>query len=304
MTKACQIGEDALVERLVALMPMAACPRSRPGDDCALIERDEREPWLVKTDSLVEGVHYFAGESGLRVGWKAVARVVSDFAASGGSPFGFLVSIALSAETPVEWLEDVYRGMARCMAEFGGFLAGGETVSLPKGAPMVLTVMGMGYVKHGAAVFRHGGQAGDFLYVTGSLGGSIQGKHLDFRPRVGESSWLVENGYPTAMMDLSDGLAKDLPRLSAASDCGYCIDPDSIPCTEGCSFEQALTDGEDYELLFAVRPCDADSLESGWKREFPDLLLSRIGALVAKDKGESLRGGWDHFDSGHPSGMG
>jgi len=124
------------------------------------------------------------------------------------------------------------------------------------------------------------------------LGGSINGKHLDFHPRLREATWLTKNFSLTAMMDLSDGLAKDLPRLAKASGCGFTIEKESVPCSEDVSLQEALGDGEDYELLFT---CEQGSkLLEKWTECFPGLRLTRIGELTA-DQEDSLVGGWDHF---------
>jgi thiamine-monophosphate kinase len=141
-------------------------------------------------------------------------------------------------------------------------------------------------------VLRSGGRPGDGLWVTGRLGGSLAGKHLSFSPRVEEGGWIAESLRPTAMMDLSDGLAKDLPRLAKASGCGFILDHAAIPCTEGCMVGQAIADGEDFELLFSL-PLGVSTDQ--WKGRFPDLELTRIGQLVAEGEGEDLSGGWDHF---------
>src|SRR5690606_11628184 len=118
---------------------------------------------------------------------------------------------------------------------------------------------------------------------TGSLGGSLQGKHLDFTPRVREADWLVSHFKPTAMMDLSDGLAKDLPRLVLASGCGFRIDIDALPLTPGCSAAEAMGDGEDFELLFALGGKNAEALLEAWP--FAELPLTRIGQLVESGEG-------------------
>ena len=170
---------------------------------------------------------------------------------------------------------------------------GGETTSLPTGAPAMISIAGRGTVAKGHLVTRAGGTPGDALFVTGFLGGSIRGKHLDFYPRLVESAWLVENFNLSAMMDLSDGLAKDLPRLARASGCGFRLMEALIPCSEGCSLREALGDGEDYELLFSCR--ESGGLLEQWAEQFPELPLTRIGALAGEGTG-SLMGGWDHFD--------
>jgi thiamine-monophosphate kinase len=130
------------------------------------------------------------------------------------------------------------------------------------------------------------------LYVTGRLGGSLEGRHLDFIPRVVEARWLTGNFRIHAMMDLSDGLAADLPRLAKASGCGYEISEEKVPRNRGCTVAQALGDGEDFELLFAVRPADAARLEAKWRAKFPRLPLTRIGALTRlRNADNPVRGG-------------
>jgi tRNA threonylcarbamoyl adenosine modification protein YjeE len=129
-------------------------------------------------------------------------------------------------------------------------------------------------------VLRSGGQPGDLLFATGTLGGSLAGHHLDFVPRLAEARWLVSHARPTAMMDLSDGIAADLPRLAAASKCSYALDEAAVPKTRGCSLEQALNDGEDYELLFAMPPRLAKRLAGQWRERFPKVPLSHIGQLL------------------------
>lgn len=289
------IGEDALIERLTGLVPLDPSPLAGPGDDCAVIDAGNDKLQLLKTDALVGGVHFLTSAPPRRVGWKAAARVVSDFAAMGGTPERFLITLALPPETAVDWVEDLYRGIADCLSRFGAVLAGGETCGVPADSAPVISVAATGSVERGHLVLRSTGKPGDVLLATGRLGGSIHGKHLDFIPRTEESAWLVSNHKPTAMMDLSDGLAKDLPRLAAASGCGFRIDRDSIPVTPGCSVDQALGDGEDFELLFAMAPDTVNGLLENWEARFPDLLLTAIGSLVPPGEGMSLAGGWEHF---------
>ncbi len=131
------IGEDSLIDSLVALVPQDPNPAAGPGDDCAVIDRDPHSPnlLLLKTDALVEHIHFLPDTPPRAVGWKAAARVVSDFAAMGGRPEYFLVTLALSPETAVAWAEDLYRGIGDCLGKFGGVLAGGETSSARRVPP-------------------------------------------------------------------------------------------------------------------------------------------------------------------------
>lgn len=291
MKRLSDIGEDELIRRLVALVP-AGESMEGPGDDCAVVDKGGRLLELLKTDALVEGVHFLREAAAREVGWKAVARVISDFAAMGGVAERFLVTVALPGSMEVAWVEDFYRGMGECMKSHGGILVGGETCGVPEGSAAVISVAATGSVERGKVVLRSGGKPGDEIWVTGRLGGSLAGKHLSFTPRVKEARWLIEHFKPTAMMDLSDGLAKDLGRLALASGCGFKIETEKIPATEGCPVSAALGDGEDFELLFSA-PKGMDSV--GWRQCFPNLELTQIGVLVEGGAGENLVGGWDHF---------
>lgn len=294
-----EIGEDALIERLVGLVPRDSSAMAGPGDDCAVIDDhpDSRLLLLLKTDALVAQVHFLETAPAFFVGWKAAARVVSDFAAMGGYPEHFLVTLALPSITRVTWVEELYRGIGACLEAFGGTLAGGETSSVPEQSAAVISIAATGRVEREKLVLRSTGTPGDLLFVTGRLGGSIRGKHLEFTPRLREATWLVSHHKPTAMMDLSDGLAKDLPRMASASNCGFRIEETALPLTDGCSAAQALSDGEDFEILFSVRPERASQMLSDWSEAFPDIPLSAIGKLVETSQGQSLTGGWEHFHS-------
>lgn len=286
------LGEDALIARLLRGFSGGKDLIVGPGDDCAVVDPGRGPLRLLKTDAIVEGVHFLPDTPPQKVGWKAVARVLSDFAAMGGKPEHLLVTVAVNAERPLAWMDGLYRGIRKCLEKHGGVLAGGETSRLPDGA--LISVAGEGSVERKKLVLRSGGRPGDLVLVTGQLGGSIAGKHLDFTPRLLEAAWLTEHLRPSAMMDLSDGLAKDLPRLAAASECGFLLDG-AIPATPGCTREQALGDGEDYELLLTVSPARWEKVATAWKQAFPKLPLTPIGKLTNAGRSPALEGGWDHF---------
>ena len=291
------IGEDALIERLVRLLPRDPNPSAGPGDDCAVIDPGPgfETLQLLKTDALVEHIHFLPSAPARAVGWKAIARVASDFAAMGGVPERFLITLALPPQTPVVWVENLYRGMGDCLRHCGAVLAGGETSRVPPDSAAVIAIAATGSVRRDHLTLRSTASPGDALLVTGTLGGSGRGKHLTFQPRLKETAWLVSNFKPSAMMDLSDGLAKDLPRLAAASGCGFLLEREQLPLTPGCSEAQALGDGEDFEMLFALATDQLPELMAAWPIVFPELPLTRIGMLVGPEDGETLHGGWDHF---------
>ena len=138
-------------------------------------------------------------------------------------------------------------------------------------------------------LLRSRAQSGDFICVTGKLGGSLKSKrHLTFEPRLAEGRWLATQPAVHAMMDLSDGLGSDLPRLAKASQCSFALDRESIPRHKGCSLEEAISDGEDYELLLTVAPKQWSSLQCNWKKQFPKLQLTCIGTMLAA-KADSIK---------------
>jgi thiamine-monophosphate kinase len=287
-----EIGEDAVVESVTRELRFDERVEIGPGDDCALVWFGQKLQ-LLKTDCVVEGIHFFPDTPAKAVGWKALCRAISDIAAMGGDPLDAVITVAISPDRELSWLTDLYAGLNQAAARYGVNLVGGETSRSP--GPVFVSVAITGKVEKERLVTRAGGISGDRLYVTGRLGGSLRGKHLSFEPRVAESRWLTQNFKLHAMIDLSDGLGSDLPRLAKASGSGFEIDFSALPKNEGCSEEQALTDGEDYELLFAVSNQDGPKLESAWKEVFSELSLTCIGRLT-EGKGPLLnRPGYDHF---------
>ncbi len=296
MNQVCHTSEDDLIKKLTSDLVTMPEVLTGVGDDCAVIEKDERHHTLLKTDTIVEFIHFTPQEDPERVGWKAAARVVSDFAAMGGEPEALMVTIILPPDTPTEWVVKLYNGIKAVARKFQCSIVGGETSSTLLGSPKVISISGTGTVEPHNLILRNGGNATDLIYVTGTLGGSIRGKHLDFTPRVIEGKWLAKHFKPTAMMDISDGVAKDLPRLAELSKCGFEIYGSKLPLHHNCTPDEALTDGEDYELLFTIPEDSKDELETRWEKQFKDLKLTNIGKLTEK-QGNTLSGGWDHFQS-------
>lgn len=300
------LSEENLLAELLDGNSMANDVVLGPGDDCAAV----RVPGsggllLLKTDCVVEGVHFSSALSGARVGRKAICRALSDIAAMGGTPSHALVTIFSPPDVPLAYWKSVYRGLLVTARKHNVSVVGGEISSAPMRAISV-SLTGRVQTKH--MILRSGGRAGDLLYVTGRLGGSIRRKHWAFEPRLAEGRWLAEHGFASAMMDLSDGLAKDLPRLAAASGTGFQITPDAIPRNRGSSFEAAVSDGEDYELLFSTRKSKVAKLEAAWHHAFPKVPLTVIGSLCSEGNiFQFPRSGFDHFDqdmpkSGSPAG--
>lgn len=291
-------NEDALVAKLRQLLPPVGPEVIEGiGDDCAAV-RGVRAGFieLLKTDCVVEGRHFSPQDAAAEVGWKAVCRAVSDIAASGGVPCHALVTCVLRRSCEGRWVEGLYRGIARAARRYSFTVVGGELAATD--GPNVINVAMTGEVRRREHVTRRGGRPGDVLLVTGALGGSFaSGRHLRFAPRLAEARWLVGRHRPHAMMDLSDGLAADVPRLAAASGCGYEIDAASVPRTRAATVEQALMEGEDFELLLAVAPRVVAKLKAAWEIKFPRLRLTVIGRLATSGVacGLGSQRGFDHF---------
>ena len=295
--KLARYSEDRLVAEITRGLPLGENVRVGAGDDCAVIGAPRAARWiLLKADAVVEGVHFLREDDPRRVGWKALCRAISDIAAMGGLPENALITIVISRDEDVARVKALYAGLRRAARKFGVSIVGGETSRSP--GPLFINVALTGTVERTRCILRSGAKPGDAIFVTGRLGGSRAGKHLDFTPRLSEARWLVENFHPTAMMDLSDGLAADLPRLARASRCGFILDEAKIPITRGCTARQALTDGEDFELLFTLSPRDAIRVKERWKQAFRSLPLTQIGRvsqLSTINSPLSDSHGHDHF---------
>lgn len=285
------IGENKLVQRLLTDAPSNQSLMIGPGDDCAVVSRNDEWDTLLKTDVVVENLHFTPDTAPERIGRKALARAVSDIAAMGGIPEHALITILCHHSRSVELLEGIYRGIGTLARQFNISVAGGETSGLAHDG-LIINVALTGRVERGCAILRSGGAPGDLLFVSGVLGGSFPtGWHLDFEPRVELARGLLKAGIrPSAMMDLSDGLGTDLPRLAAASGCGFEINESALPCRTGFSTKDAVSHGEDYELLLALSPDAALRLA---KSPFANDLRN-IGVLTSKPA-SNLASGWQHF---------
>jgi len=288
-------AEDSLLAEILPRLPGGDGLVLGPGDDCAAIRVPGASGLvLLKTDGIAEGVHFLRSHDPIRVGWKALCRPLSDIAAMGGTPAHALVTIFSPQDVGKNYWKAFYCGLGRAARRFGVSLAGGELSSQRAGIAVSVALTGRVAKRH--LIPRAGGRPGDLLFVTGRLGGSLAGHHLDFVPRLAEGRWLAKNFHPHAMMDLSDGLGGDLPRLARASGCGFDVDRASLPLRRGCDVAAALSDGEDYELLFAMIPRRAADLQRRWSRAFPETQLTCVGRLNASTKAPAdWPGGWDHF---------
>ena len=233
-----------------------------PGDDMAMLGIESTERLLVAADQVVIGRHVRADEAPVAIGRKAVLRNLSDVAAMAARPVAILATATLSPDRDQRWAEALHAGRHETGLAFDAPLIGGDLATHARpGTPDVIsvTILARPGGEDGRVVTRRGAAAGDLLAVTGRLGGSLaddgRGRHLDFPPRIEEAISLstILRQDLIAMMDVSDGVARDAARLATADGVGVRIDADRIPRNPGCDWRAAIGDGEDYELLFACR---------------------------------------------------
>ena len=288
------MNEFELIARLVRSLPANKSVVVGPGDDCAVLDFHIPDRLLLfKTDAVVEGIHFTPETPPEKVGYKALARCLSDIAAMAGTPSAAVITLALPRNFDPKFVEAVYDGMSPLARRHEVAIVGGETTTNPE--RMLISVALLGWVPRGKGALRSGAEVGDALFVTGELGGSLAGKHLEFEPRLAEARWLAQHFSIHAMIDLSDGLAGDLRHVMKASRVGAELLSAAIPIsreakraakTESATrppLLAALTDGEDFELLFTVASRDAVPLLDAWKQKFPALKLSCIGKITAGD---------------------
>jgi thiamine-monophosphate kinase len=278
-------GEFAFIDWLRQRTPADHRVPIGPGDDAAAIAFTPGALTLITTDMLMDGTDFRLPEAGPRLaGRKAMAASLSDIAAMAGRPVAATVSVALPQRDGLALAEQLYFGLRDVADEFATAVVGGDTNSW--NGPLVIAVTLLGEATVLGPVRRSGARPGDWLLVTGPLGGSIRGKHLTFRPRVNEALQLHAAASLHAMIDISDGLAADLGHLCQESQCGAVLQAAAIPIStdarnmnDGQSpLDHALADGEDFELVFAVDPADAARLLQ--EQPIAGLRLVHIGECV------------------------
>lgn len=331
-----EIGEDALIRRIAKLMRPPAEGAFPPvdwrkirieagiGDDTAIVRPSpESPPLAITTDMLVEGVHFLASHPAEALGAKAVEANLSDLASAGAWPAWILVSLGAPGTTPAQWVEDLYRGMRRAMRPYGCLCIGGDCVRAEK--LTINIVAGGNCDPQSRAPLRSRAKPGQSLYVTGTLGDSGAGLYLLQNPKKfrrltvqqqrDSKKLIARHEKPTArvragiaiarlckdaaMMDLSDGLATDLPRMARAAHCGFRIDTSALPLSQSLKRmasllphtpeAYALYGGEDYELVFATSvPPDAwmESVKMG--APGGRLRVTRIGEVAGGEEAQFL----------------
>ena len=311
--------EFELIARVTKNLPANESVVTGAGDDCAVLDLGAPDKLILfKTDAVVEGIHFTKDTPPEKIGRKALARCLSDIAAMAGTPTAALVTAALPEHFDPAFVEKISAGLNATAEKYGVAIVGGETTTNPE--RILISIALLGTVPRGKQILRSGAKVGDAIFVTGELGGSIAGKHLDFEPRLEEARWLAEHFHVHAMIDLSDGLAGDLRHILNASGVGAEILKSALPVSREAKLGSkrlagtpappkpaalaALTDGEDFELLFTVAGKEAVKLLDAWKKRFPGLKLSCIGKITAgagillRDKHGSQKfnaHGYEHF---------
>ena len=277
------------------------------GDDAALLSPTSGEEVIVTTDMLMDGRHFIVGQTPPElIGRKSLAVNLSDIAAMGGRPIAAFISWALPRHQGRDLAKSLFTGMADLAREFDVSIAGGDTNSWD--GPLVINVTVVGETIGQRRILRSGAQPGDVIFVTGPLGGSLAGRHLTFTPRINEAIDLVQRVRVNAMLDLSDGVASDLRHILNQSRVGATLDARSIPIHTDVDrqlphkeqLRKALTDGEDFELLFTVSRSDAEQLLAnpslGWKPIQIGSIDAELGCRIQTENGIEPfpTGGWEH----------
>jgi thiamine-monophosphate kinase len=336
------LGESGLIARLKTILPTASPDLLIGiGDDCAAIKLDDNRLLLATCDIQVEGEHfhryYFTP---YQIGRRALAVNLSDIAAMGGKPTFVFISLGLPPDLPTEDFDDLQRGIADIANEFGVIVAGGNLSRSPAG--LIVDIFLLGETTSDRLLTRSGARPGDRVFVTGHLGASIAGlrllqaihanpdkselaprssqlvtAHTQPTPRIAAGQAIAASGWATAMIDISDGLAADLGHLCEQSGVGAEIRQTSLPIPPelpevaaawGVSpLDLALYGGEDYELLFILKPDTSDAVIAAIN-ESAGVTITEIGRILPKEDGCRLLSdsvariplpprGWDHFSS-------
>lgn len=284
-------GESALLEHIQTWLGAITPPApAGMGDDCALLEFDPQQKTCITTDAITYGQHIDASLTPFEAGVKLIHRNLSDLAAMGASPHSAVLTLLSGPDLAFEWLKAFFAGIRSSCEQHQLKIVGGDLSTLERGHfSASLTLLG----QCPRPLLRTTASVGDSLYVSGRLGGSIHGKHYRFEPRLEAGQWLAKQNECRAMIDLTDGLGKDLqtllPQGSSAA-----IELPQIPVADAArelakrdgqsALEHAFCDGEDYELLLALSgEADGSAFEARWQVTFPELPLTRIGQIIPRN---------------------
>lgn len=317
------IGEFGLIDRIARLLPGSPNVIEGIGDDCAVV-RVADHVLLISSDLFIEDIHFRRSSATAEdIGWKAAAAGLSDIAAMGGQPLFGLVALSCPADTDVQFIEEIYHGIANILSRFGAVVVGGDTSRAHGLVTLDVTVIGESQSRR--FLRRKGACSGDLLVVSGFLGQAAAGlhalehgqaapdlidAHLHPKPRLAEGQWLCNHPAIHAMIDISDGLLQDAGHLAAASRLGVNIDPERLPVSPSLDqycrklaldpTQVMLTGGEDYELAFAVDAKGHEQTIHDFHHEFRTQLTA-VGEFTDEWEGVRIGGaptelsGHDHF---------
>ncbi|MBP9853748.1 MAG: thiamine-monophosphate kinase [Candidatus Omnitrophica bacterium] len=269
------VGEFGLIDQFKKILYAGKAVVSI-GDDTAVLPFTKTKYQLLTTDMIVEGVHFTSSTLPRLIGQKVMNCNISDIAAMGGVPKFAVISLGTPSNKSLKYIQDIYQGINAAAKKFDVGVVGGDTV---KNSKLVINIALLGEVLKKNLVLRSTAKPGDQIFVTGPLGGSLKsGRHLTFTPRVKESQYLVKNYTPTAMMDISDGLIADLGHIINSSQVGALIEENKIPRHKNVTIKQALSDGEDFELLFTLPEKQAEQLV---RTKHPGMKFYLIGEVTS-----------------------
>ena len=325
-------GEEAII-RVLAPLAQGFAGAFDLRDDCALITPAPGTELVLKVDPVAEGVHFLADDAPEDIAWKALAVNVSDLAAKAARPLAYLMALSFPAAPTADWLSRFAAGLAEAQARFGCHLIGGDTDRRP--GPLTVTMTVIGEVEHGRMVRRGTARVGDTVFVSGTLGDAALGlalrkdpalaaawglspaeaEHLHRRyarpePRLALAGALRD--HASAAMDISDGLAKDLARLCAASGCAARVRFADLPLSSAAAkalagdptlIQRIVAGGDDYEILATV-PAEqtpafqAEAAAAGVPATQVGAMFAGAEVVIEDRNGQPLtldRTGWDHF---------
>lgn len=280
------MGERMLLEKIRQwLGDTSPPPPHGMGDDTAVLPSEANQFNLITTDTLAYKCHFDDSVSPQQAGAKLIKRNLSDIAAMGGVPSSAVISLFLPRTLRLDWLSAFYAGICAESNKFKIKIVGGDICETDSFLGSQLTLWG----NAGRPITRTGAVKGDFIYVSGTLGGSRLGKHLDFIPRLAEGKWLAGQTSVHSMIDITDGLMKDLPTLIPLT-CAAGLNIEFLPISEAAGAlstesnqlakQHALNDGEDYELLFTLSEnVEPQSFQKLWLEKFK-IPITRIGTII------------------------
>jgi len=280
------IGEIGLIRRFAKKIRVDKSVIKGSGDDAAVIAWTKNKHLLFTCDMLIEDIHFESKKATpFQVGHKALARNVSDIAAMGGFPRYAVVSMGIDPDLPVSTADGILEGMLELTDRYKINIVGGDVARSEK---IVIDVSLIGEVEKENLVLRSGAETGDLIFMTGAVGGSQKGRHLDFTPRLDEARELVNNFKINSMIDISDGLVIDLWRILSASQAGGRIHEASVPLSKNAGlFKKAVSEGEDFELLFTMSAKESKRF-SETKRMKLKTPVTLIGEVTDKREGYKL----------------